>query len=165
MTTYNTLKKIIPPDQALANQALSRSLRQVKDIFTTDLPSVSEAVSALESNKDLPLINALDTPIPAAVSSFVDTVLATGTGPGNTLTTNDIVGIAAGSTVNSSLPVVTEVVTQLDTIGALAPLTANGGSSGSSDNGIYTLMAYALTGIYSNAGNVNDITTIPSTTY
>ena len=59
MTTYNTLKKIIPPDQALANQALSRSLRQVKDIFNTDLPTLSAAVSQLESNKDLTLINDL----------------------------------------------------------------------------------------------------------
>lgn len=165
MTTYNTLKKIIPPDQALANQALSRSLRQVKDIFTTDLPSVSAAVSALESNKDLDLINALTTPIPAVVTSFIGNSLATGTGPGNTLTTNDVLGIAAGSTVNSQLPVVTEVVTELATLGALLPLTANGGSSGSVDNGIYTLMGYALTGAYSNAGNVDDITTIPNTTY
>jgi len=165
MTTYNTLKKIIPPDQALANQALSRSLRQVKDIFKTDLPAVASAVSQLESNKDLDLINALTTPVPAVVSNFVGNTLATGTGPANTLTTNDVIGIAAGATVTLELPVVTDVLTQLSDAGNLAPLTANGGSSGSSDNGIYTLMGYALTGAYSNAGNVNDITTIPSTTY
>lgn len=165
MTTYNTLKKIIPADQALANQALSRSLRQVKDIFRTDLPGVSSAVSQLESNKDLDLINALTVPIPAVVTNFVGNSLATGTGASNTLTVNDVIGIAAGSTVNSALPVVTEIVTELGTLGALLPLTANGGSSGSTDNGIYTLMSYALTGAYSNAGNVNDITTIPNTTY
>lgn len=165
MTTYNRLKKIIPPDQALANQALSRSLRQVKDIFDTDLPAVAAAVSQLESNKDLDLINALTTPVPAVVTSFVGNALATGTGPGNTITTNDVIGIAAGATVNSSLPVATAVVTELGTLGALLPLTANGGSSGSTDNGIYSLMSYALTGAYSNAGNVQDITTIPNTTY
>ena len=77
MTTYNRLKKIIPPDQALANQALSRSLRQVKQIFDTDLPSVAEAVGRLESNKDLNQINALNTPIPLAVLSFVGNTLAT----------------------------------------------------------------------------------------
>ena len=165
MTTYNTLKKIIPADQALANQALSRSLRQVKDIFDTDLPEVSAAVSALESNKDLDLINALTTPIPAAITTFVNTSLATGTGPGNTLTTNDMIGIAAGATVNSELPVVTEVLTELADLGALDPLTANGGSSGSVTNGLYTLMSYALIGAYSNAGNVGDTTTIPNTTY
>jgi len=165
MTTYNTLKKIIPADQALANQALSRSLRQVKDIFDTDLPEVSAAVSALESNKDLNLINALTTPIPSAITTFVNTSLATGTGPGNTLTTNDMIGIASGATVNSELPVVTEVLTELADIGALDPLTANGGSSGSVTNGLYTLMSYALIGAYSNAGNVGDTTTIPNTTY
>lgn len=165
MTTYNTLKKIIPPDQALANQALSRSLRQVKDIFRSDLPSVSEAVQGLESNKDLGLINALTTPVPPVVTNFVGNTLATGTGPGNTITTNDIIGIAAGTTVNSELPVVTEIVGELATLGALLPLTANGGSSGSTDNGIYTLMSYALVGAYSNAGNVADTTTIPNTTY
>jgi D-ribose pyranose/furanose isomerase RbsD len=165
MTTYNTLKKIIPADQALANQALSRSLRQVKDIFDTDLPEVSAAISVLESNKDLDLINDLTTPIPSAITSFVDTSLATGTGPGNTLTTNDMMGIAAGATVNSELPVVTDVLVQLADLGALAPLTANGGTSSSAVNGVYTLMNYALTGIYSDGGNVANSTTIPNTTY
>jgi hypothetical protein len=165
MTTYNTLKKIIPPDQALANQALSRSLRQVKDIFNTDLPAVSAAVSRLESNLDLDLINALTEPVPTVVTAFVGNTLATGTGPANTVTTNDVIGIAAGATVSTELPTVTDVVTELATLGALLPLTANGGSSLSSDNGIYTLMSYALTGAYSNAGNVQDITTIPSTAY
>lgn len=165
MTTYNTLKKIIPPDQALANQALSRSLRQVKDIFDTDLPAVAVAVSNLESNRDLDLINALTTPVPAVVTDFVGNTLATGTGPGNTLTIDDVIGIAAGSTVNSSLPVVTDVMTELDTLGQLLPLTANGGSSGSVDNGIYTLMDFALTGIYSDSGNVANSTVIPNTTF
>jgi hypothetical protein len=165
MTTYNTLKKIIPPDQALANQALSRSLRQVKDIFNTDLPAVATAVGQLESNKDLDLINALTTPSPSVVTDFVGNTLATGTGPGNTLTTNDVIGIAAGATVTSELPVVTDVITQLADAGNLAPLTANGGSSGSAVNGIYTLMDYALTGAYSANSDPNDTTTIPNTTY
>ena len=165
MTTYNTLKKIIPPDQALANQALSRSLRQVKDIFNTDLPAVSAAVSQLESNRDLDLINQLNTPIPAVVTNFIGNTLATGTGPGNTLTTNDVIGIAAGATVTSELPLVTDVITQLADAGNLAPLTANGGSSGSAVNGIYTLMDYALTGAYSANSDPNDTTTIPNTTY
>lgn len=165
MTTYNNLKKIIPPDQALANQALSRSLRQVKDIFRSDLPSLSAAVSQLESNKDLPLINDLSTPIPTSITGFIGNTLATGTGPGNTLTTNDMIGIAAGATVSTEMPVVTTVLTELNSAGQLLPLTGNGGSSTSSSNGIYTLMNYALAGAYSNVGNVLDTTTIPSTTY
>ena len=165
MTTYNTLKKIIPPDQALANQALSRSLRQVKDIFNTDLPSLSAAVSQLESNKDLDLISSLTEPVPAVASSFVTSTLATGTGPGNTVTINDVIGTAAGGAVNPALPVVTNVLTQLTDAGALLPLTANGGSSGSVDNGLYTLMLYTAQGAYSTAGNLELTTTIPATNY
>lgn len=165
MTTYDTLKKIIPPDQALANQALSRSLRQVKEIFNTDLPTLASAVSALESNKDLDQINALTQPVPPAVQNFWGNMFATGTGPGNTITINDLVGTASGNTHNTELPVVTNVLTQLNDLGALDPLTADGGSSGSSNNGIYTLMQYALGGAYSLAGNVYDITTIPNTTW
>ena len=165
MTTYNTLKKIIPPDQALANQALSRSLRQVKDIFNTDLPTLSAAVSQLESNKDLTLINDLSEPIPPVVQNFIGNSLATGTGPGNTITINDVVGVAAGVTINDELPIVTTVVGDLANLGALTPLTGNGGSSISVNNGIYTLMSYALTGVYSMDGNVANSTTIPNTTY
>lgn len=165
MTTYDTLKKIIPPDQALSNQALSRSLRQVKEIFNTDLPSLANAVSVLESNKDLDLINNLNTPLPPEVANVWGNTFATGTGPGNTITVNDIIGTASGNTHNIELPIVTNVLIQLDNLGELAPLTANGGLSTSPNNGIYTLMGYALSGVYSNVGNVEDTTVIPSTTY
>lgn len=148
MTTYNRLKKIIPADQALANQALSRSLRQVKDIFETDLPALASAVSQLESNKDLDLINALTTPVPAVVTSFVGNTLATGTGPGNTLTTNDVIGIAGGATATAEISVTTAVIQDLANIGALDGLTANGGTATSSINGVYTVMSYCLGNAY-----------------
>jgi hypothetical protein len=163
---YNTLKKIIPPDQALANEALSRSLRQVKDIFKTDLPSLSVAVESLESNKDLNLINDLTTPIPPGVQSFLGNTLATGTGPGNTITLNDMIGISAGNTVTTSLPTVTTALDELDTAGALDPLTANTGSSSGVNNGIYTVMNYCLANVYtSDDGMGNYTVTIPLNTY
>jgi hypothetical protein len=165
MTTYNTLKKIIPPDQALANQALSRSLRQVKDIFNSDLPSLSAAVSQLESNKDLDLISSLTEPIPDVAKNFVVSTLATGTGPGNTVTINDVVGTAAGGAINPALPVIGNVILELTALGALTPLTANGGSSGSVDNGLYTLMLFAAQGAYSASGNTELTTTIPATNF
>jgi hypothetical protein len=154
MTTYNTLKKIIPPDQALANQALSRSLRQVKDIFRADLPSVAAAVGQLESNKDLDLINALTTPVPAVVTNFVGTVLATGTGPGNTLTTNDVIGIAAGATATTAIAATSTVIQDLANVGALDGLTANGGTATSSVNGVYTVMSYCLANAYTTVNSV-----------
>ena len=162
---YDELKKVIPPDQALANEALSRSLRQVKDIFKTDLPTLSVAVEALESNKDLNLINDLTTPVPPVVQNFISNTVATGTGPGNTITLNDMIGIASGNTVTTALPDTTTALQELASIGALTRLTGNGGSSGSVNNGIYTLMSYALTGVYSMGGNVANSTTIPNTTY
>ena len=142
MTTFNELKKIIPPDQALANQALSRSLRQVKEIFNTDLPAVATAVSNLESNKDLDLINALDTPIPPVVANVWGNTFATGTGPGNTVTVNDVIGIAAGATANDALPTVTDTLQQLTDIGALDPLTGL--------QGVYTVMGNVLSGNYTS---------------
>jgi hypothetical protein len=148
MTTYNNLKKIIPPDQALANQALSRSLRQVKKIFDTDLPTLSRAVEALESNKDLPLINALTQPLPDAISTYWGNTFATGTGPGNSLTVNDLLGVASGNTTNVDLPETSNALISLASIGALNPLTGNGGTPSSAVNGVYTVMSYTLAGAY-----------------
>lgn len=148
MSEYDNLKKVIPPDQALANQALARSLQQVKKIFDTTLPAMAQAVSVLESNKDLNLINSLTTPLPSAIANFWANSFPTGTGPGNTMTTNDVIGIAAGATVNDQLPIVTGVINQLDSIGALTPLTGNGGAAGSVLNGVYTIMEYCLNNAY-----------------
>lgn len=160
MTSYNSLKKIIPPDQALANEALSRSLRQVKQIFNADLPTLGNVVSNLETTKDLDLINALDTPIPTAVGNVINSVLATGTGPGNAITTNDLIGTAAGATHNDQLPVLTDTLNTLQSMGALDNLTGNGGSPSSSQNGVYTVMSYCLANAY--ATGMGNTVVIPS---
>jgi hypothetical protein len=170
MTTYNKLKKIIPPDQALANEALSRSLQQVKSIFDTDLPALAEAVSQLESNKDLDLINSLSTPLPPAIGNYWGNTFATGTGPGNTITINDVIGIAAGATVTTALPEVSNIVVELSEIGALDPLTGNGGTPSSNINGAYTVMSYCLAGAYTSSSGVDPdpiiyTVTIPTTDY
>jgi hypothetical protein len=159
---YTTLNKIIPPDQALANEALSRSLRQVKDIFNTDLPNLAIVVTNLESNKDLNLINALTEPLPANVVSFYANTFATGTGAGNSVTVADVIGTASGYVINDVLPVVTTTVSDLANIGALNSLTFDGGSAGNALNGIYTQMQYCLAEAYGN--NVTGIN-IPATAY
>lgn len=149
MTKYAALKTIIPPDQALANEALSRSLRQVKDIFNADLPTLSVAVSNLESNKDLPLINALTTPIPPAVANVWANTFVNGTGPGGTLTTNDVIGTAAGATHNEQLPVVTGVLKDMTDAGYLNVLIYNDGDPFSANVlGIYTVMNNVLANSY-----------------
>lgn len=160
MTEYDRLKKIIPPDQALANQALSRSLRQVKKIFDTQLPDLANVVSVLETNKDLDLINDLDSPLPQAVANFWANTFPTGTGAGNAITTNDVIGVAAGVNITDQLPTVTNVVSTLNSSGALNRLTANTGNPMSASNGIYTQMSYCLGNAYGNAP-----VTIPGTIY
>lgn len=148
MTTLDTLKKIIPADQALANQALSRGLRQVKDIFNTDLPTMALVIANLETNKDLDLVNALTELLPANVAAFYANTFATGTGPGNSITVADVLGTASGNTMNTELPTVIEIVGALGNTGALDSLTANGGTPASATNGVYTVMQFCLAGDY-----------------
>lgn len=148
MSDLDTLKKIIPPDEAVANKALAYSLQQVKKVFDTDLEELAPVIATLETNRGLDLIQNLNEPLPTAVANVYSTDLATGTGPGNTVTTMDVIGIAAGYGVSNTLPVVTTVVSDLANIGALNVLTANGGSSTSTSNGIYTVMEYCLAGAY-----------------
>lgn len=152
---YNILKKIIPPDQALANEALSRALRQVKDIFNADLPTVAVVVRNLESNKDLDLVNALTEPLPDSVSNFYANTFATGTGPGNAITVDDVIGTAAGNTINTEMPVVIQVVSELGNVGALDTLTADGGSPSSATNGVYTVMQYCLANAYTSSSEID----------
>ena len=145
MTTLNSLEKIIPPDQALANKALSQSLRQIKSIFNSTLPEFAEVVTSLETNVGLPLIENLDSPIPEFVNEFYQTQLADGTGPGGTVTTDDVIGTAAGAVHNQELPVATFVVEELEKTGALNVLTFDNGNPFSSTVlGIYTVIQYVV---------------------
>lgn len=159
MSQYDRLKKIIPPDQALANQAISLSLRQVKRITDSQLPAIANAVAGMESNTNLGLINALDTPLPAAVSGFWANTFASGTGPGNAITIDDTVGIAAGVNINDQMPAVIANVQALATANQLVSLTANAGDPMSATNGIYTQMQYCL----GNAYGASPV--IPATSY
>lgn len=154
MSEYDRLKKVIPPDLALANQALSRSLLQVKRISTKNLPTIANTLVALESNSTLDLINDLDTPLPSAVSNFWANVFATGTGPGNTITVDDAIGIAGGNTVNTQMPTVIENLQTLTDAAQLVSLTANVGNALSANNGIYTQMQYCLANAYGTGPTV-----------
>jgi hypothetical protein len=154
MSDLDTLKKIIPPDEAVANKALAYSLQQVKKVFNTDLEELAPVVATLETNAGLDLIQNLNQPLPSDVANVYSTNLATGTGPGNTVTTMDVIGVAAGYGISNTLPVVTTVINDLANIGALNVLTANGGSNTSATNGIYTTMQYTLAGDYTTVTEV-----------
>ena len=140
MSTYRRLKKIIPSDQALANKAIEASLQQVKNIFDAALPILSIAVYNLESNKGLPLINALTVALPADVAAFYSTY-ADGTGIDGTLLLADVMGTAAGWVHNTELPIATSVVSTLTAAGALTSLT-------NSTTGVYTVMQNTNAGLY-----------------
>jgi hypothetical protein len=152
---YNTLQKIIPQDQALANKALVASLMQIKGIFNSTLVSMSKAVTSLETNTGLGDINALTTPVPASVGSTLQSQLGSGTGPGNTLVLNDVIGTAAGAVQNIELPIVTATMSNLATANAFYTLTFDDGNPNSAVKlGVFTVMNYVLNGAY-NQSNPN----------
>jgi len=159
MSEYDRLKKVIPPDQALANQALGRSLRQVKKITDSKLPAIANALAAMESNTNLGLVNALESPLPQSVSDFWANTFATGTGAGNTITIDDGVGIAAGVNINDQMPAVIGNIQVLADGNQLISLTANAADPMSANNGIYTQMQYCLGNAYGPAP------VIPATLY
>lgn len=145
---YTDLTKIVPPDQALANQAISRSLQQVKDIFAITLPELAQAVVTVETNQGLPDIQALTQPVPSSVQTSFLAQLATGSGPDGTLTLFDFLGAAAGIPYANNFAQVTTTVNQLQSLGALNTLT-------SSVSGVYQIMLNTLDGDYTTVIDPN----------
>jgi hypothetical protein len=149
--TYSQLKKIIPPDWALANKAIQAGLEQIKSIFGSTSPLLGAATVGLESNKGLDLINALTDPLPTAVSDFYKNSYSSGTGTNGTLLLADVIGSAGGWVLLGNLTTATSVLTSLTTAGALTTLTSN-------TNGVYTVMQKVLDGVY---GDIANSITIP----
>lgn len=156
LTTYNQLKKIIPPDQALANKAIQVALEQIKSIFNTTLGQLSVATAGLETNKGLDIINSLSEPLPANVAAFYKNTYASGTGTNGLLLLTDVIGTPSGWVFNSALANTVLVLDQMTIDGAFSNLT-------NSSNGVYTVMANAANGDYTTYdafGNVYN-TVIP----
>jgi biotin operon repressor len=116
MITYDRLKLIIPPDQALANKALQVSLQQIKNIGRTTCPQLGTAFSAIETNANLPAINALTQPLPSATANFYANAYATGSGPGGTLYLTDVIGFPVGGTGNVYSDAIGNVFTIMNTM-------------------------------------------------
>jgi hypothetical protein len=153
------LATVIPPDQALANQALARSLQQVKNIFSLTLPKFANASLALQTNNSLPLINSLTQPVPTNVVNSLNSTLAAGTGPNGTLTLYDFFGALAGIPYANDFSNVTTVINNMQTANAFYYLTNN-------SNGAYTTMLNTINGNYTiviDPGPPEQVTiTIPS---
>ena len=149
--TYVQLKKIIPPDWALANKAIQAGLEQIKSIFGSTLPLIGGTTVGIESNKGLDLINALTSPLPTNVSDFYTSTYTSGTGDNGTLLLADLIGTAGGWVVNGNLSTATSVITTLTNAGSLTPLTSN-------TTGVFTVMQNVISGVY---GDIANSITIP----
>jgi hypothetical protein len=101
MIAYDRLQQIIPPDQALANKALSVSLAQITNIGTLTLPALASAVGNIATTRDLPLISSLTTAVPPEVAAYYNT-LAIGSGVNNTIQVVDVIGLASGWVATSA---------------------------------------------------------------
>lgn len=138
---YVGLSKIIPPDQALASQAIADSLQQVKNIFQLTLPVLARTVAATETNSGLGDITALTTPVPTSVASNINNTLATGTGPNGTLTLFDFMGATAGVPYTAEFTSVASTINSMQSANALYTLT-------DATYGVYTVMQDTLNGDY-----------------
>lgn len=148
MSTYDPLYKIIPPDQALANKALEATLQQIKGIFNSNLAALATAVQDLESNVNLPLINALTQPLPQAVLNYWSQQFVAGTGPNGTLRLVDVIGSPTGWINTDALTSTTDIILTLTANGSLNVLT-NG------TTGVYTVMENCLNGLYTSANEIS----------
>ena len=116
MIAYDRLKNIIPADLALANKALQVSLQQIKGIDQSTLPQLGEAFKTIQTNANLPAINALTQPIPSSTANFYTDNYATGSGPNGTLYLTDAIGFPVGGTSNVYADSVSNVFTIMNTL-------------------------------------------------
>lgn len=97
------LRGILPEDQAIAAGAFSYSMRQIKSIESSTLPSFASTVKNLETlnlgaqtQGTLPLLNQADVPTNTSASAEAKQKIAQGSGPYNTYTMSDLYGSMSG---------------------------------------------------------------------
>jgi hypothetical protein len=160
MSTYSQLRKIIPPDQALASKGLQAGLEQVKNIFDTTLPALAAATKGLESNIGLDDISNLTEPLPANVTAYFTETLAVGSGPNGLLLITDVIGSITGYNITNALSNTTAILNSMTTAGDFNALT-------NVTNGVYTVMENCIAGNYTygntdpDTGNSSYTVTIP----
>ena len=139
MDGYETLKKIIPADQALADRALSISLQQITNISNMSLPQLAKSYTTVETNTGLPDIVAQVQPVAnATINYFTSTSgLATGTGQNGTILLTDIIGTAIGAGVVDQIMSAVNTIVSLNSAGKLTTLT-----------NIYNTMLNTINGVY-----------------
>jgi hypothetical protein len=153
MSTYNKLRRIIPPDQALASKALQSGLEQVKTIFDTTLPVLANATATLETVKGLSAVENLSQPLPANVIAFYTTQFYNGSGPNGTLLLTDVIGTPTGCVMNPSLSTVSSTLEEMTVQGDFASLT-------NPSTGVYTVMEATAAGAYTFDDGMGNYTTV-----
>lgn len=88
--SYLVLSKVIPADQALDNTKLVYGFNQVKNIKNIAFSKFAVSVTAMEKTSSSTQI------LPPGTASAINSELATGTGPDDTLTIYDFLGTAIG---------------------------------------------------------------------
>lgn len=129
------LKGILPDDLAVANDALARSLRQVKNIQQTNSANLGSAVTELETLKDLDLLQSQTDYLPPAVKQYwleqygIDNSnnVTLATGNAGQLKLSDVIGFSAG--YNSAAPLTknAQLLAEMASAGELNAITGSQG--------------------------------------
>jgi hypothetical protein len=101
--SYERLSAITNPSLALVNKAYACALGQVTNISRMTLPQLSAAFLAVETNKDLPLIEQQTQAVPQPTLDYYQSSIATGSGVDGTILLTDVLGTAVGTNVTSNL--------------------------------------------------------------
>jgi hypothetical protein len=135
--SYSAMRTVIPSGMALANKALALSLSQIKNVQNIGLPALGSTMAQITTNQDLPLVQSLTVPVPAAVTaSFVNNV-GNGSAAGNLLTLTDIIGVINLSLYPTAFTTASNTINELNELVQLTPL-----------DDIYTNMIDVLDGTY-----------------
>ena len=116
------LSIITSPGLALANKAFANALLQITNISRMTLPQLSAAFLAIETNKDLPLINDQSQVIPQTVIDYYKNTLASGSGDNGTILLTDIIGTTVGTNMIDNLSNCVTVLNSLYDAGELTDL-------------------------------------------
>ena len=152
------LQGVLPEDLAIANGALGRSFSQVKGISGTNTESLAQAITSLETLKDLPLLknqaNYVDPEVINYWKSYynqtsndIGNSIQLGTGTNGQIVLQDVLGYAAGYNSAGPLKANAELLQELADEGYLDVLNADNGPS-SSSTGLFAVIRYFNLGTY-----------------
>jgi hypothetical protein len=152
VASYNRLQQIIPADQALANKALAVALGQINGISFVPLSVFAQTVKLLETTRDLPLITALTTAVPASVANYYTSTLAIGGGVNGDIRVVDVIGLAGGWVATDAFLQTVEIFSTMNlttlTIIYQRMTTALSGGYGPVDSGPIVIPAGPGAGTY-----------------